>query len=310
MIDNTTIEEEEFNFPDFIFGFKRVLQIRAAQSKVSLELDTNKNLPEKVISDPQKITQLLYNVINNAINQSEEGNFIQIVIDGKKESARDYKLIIKINYKGSRSSIRTLNELNNIDKLLTIYEDGKKSNQKKNFEKYIVAKLIKAFNGNYQVLNIQDKSGIRVQLEIPIGIKTDQGINTGVLEKPSQPLSILLVEDHAINQIVTKKTLSTWSSHISVDVANNGQKCLDKMEQKQYDLVLMDLQMPIMDGIEASIKIRMTNDIPIIALTANASKQEEEKCLSIGINDYLAKPFRPEELFVKILNIERQIMHN
>lgn len=310
VIDNTTIEEEEFNFPDFIFGFKRVLQIRAAQSKVSLELDTNKNLPEKVISDPQKITQLLYNVINNAINQSEEGNFIQIVIDGKKESARDYKLIIKINYKGSRSSIRTLNELNNIDKLLTIYEDGKKSNQKKNFEKYIVAKLIKAFNGNYQVLNIQDKSGIRVQLEIPIGIKTDQGINTGVLEKPSQPLSILLVEDHAINQIVTKKTLSTWSSQISVDVANNGQKCLDKMEQKQYDLVLMDLQMPIMDGIEASIKIRMTNDIPIIALTANASKQEEEKCLSIGINDYLAKPFRPEELFVKILNIERQIMHN
>ena len=168
-----------------------------------------------------------------------------------------------------------------------------------------MAKLIKAFNGNYQVLNNQEKSGISVELEIPIGIKTDQGTNTGVLEKPSQPLSILLVEDHAINQIATRKTLSTWSNQISVDVANNGQKCLDKMEKKQYDLVLMDLQMPVMDGIEATIKIRTTNDIPIIALTANASKQEEEKCLSIGINDYLAKPFRPKELFAKILNIER-----
>ena len=306
--DNTKIEEEEFNFPEFLQGFERILKIRANQTKINLGLEISKSIPQRVISDPQKITQLLYNVINNAIKYSEPGNNINIEIKGKKHSAKDYTLQILIHYKGSKLSSKNLTDLSNVDKLLELYEDGKKANKKKQFETYIVARLIKAFNGNYQVISNQIKGGISVELEIPLGITTAQPISSKEIEKPQNSLHILLVEDHALNQIATKKVLTSWSTRVSVDVANNGQKCLDKMQKTTYDLILMDLQMPVMDGIEASITIRNTSDIPIIALTANASKQEEEKCLSVGINDYLSKPFRPQELYAKILKIEKTVM--
>ncbi|MCB0664140.1 MAG: response regulator, partial [Saprospiraceae bacterium] len=122
-------------------------------------------------------------------------------------------------------------------------------------------------------------------------------------EKPETPLQILLVEDHLLNQISTRKVLTSWSDQVTVDIADNGKIALEKLQKKSYDLVLMDIQMPVMDGLEATRVIRQTNAIPIIALTANASKNEADQCIETGMNAYLAKPFRPQELYDKILGI-------
>jgi CheY-like chemotaxis protein len=123
------------------------------------------------------------------------------------------------------------------------------------------------------------------------------------LSELNRNINILLVEDHFLNQIATKKVLNSWSNKVSVEIAENGEAGVALFIEKNFDLILMDIQMPIMNGIEAADKIRQKSEIPIIALTANSSKQEQEKCFEVGMNDYLTKPFKPQELYTKILGL-------
>ncbi|WP_026474310.1 response regulator [Alkaliflexus imshenetskii] len=107
-------------------------------------------------------------------------------------------------------------------------------------------------------------------------------------------LSLLLVEDNILNQKLIFLNLTRYG--FSIDVANNGQEALDKLQERNYDLVLMDLMMPVMDGMEATKRIREMEQqrgshTPIIGLTANTFDADREKCLAIGMDDFMAKPF-------------------
>ena len=108
-----------------------------------------------------------------------------------------------------------------------------------------------------------------------------------------------MVEDHVINQIATRKVLTSWSDFLTVDIAADGEEAVDKFHKKEYDLVLMDLQMPVMGGLEATERIRdelNLKELPIIAMTANAMTGDKEKCLIAGMNDYTTKPINPKKL--------------
>jgi CheY-like chemotaxis protein len=114
---------------------------------------------------------------------------------------------------------------------------------------------------------------------------------------------ILLVEDNPFNQLIARKFLEKW--YAIVETADNGLLALEKLTVNKYDLILMDIQMPEMDGIETTKAIRKHRDIslqqiPIIALTAVAMENDKEKLLKDGMNDYISKPFNPNELFKKI----------
>jgi len=121
-------------------------------------------------------------------------------------------------------------------------------------------------------------------------------------------LSILLVEDNPMNQMVAVDTLSGAIEGCKVDVAENGQVALEKLQSKQYDLMLMDVQMPVMDGYTTTRHIREQFDaplknIPIMAMTASAIKSEVEKCFESGMNAYISKPFQTEDLLRKIARL-------
>jgi two-component system sensor histidine kinase/response regulator len=110
------------------------------------------------------------------------------------------------------------------------------------------------------------------------------------------------VEDNDINQIVATELLQ--DAGFVVDVADNGQLALERMEQERYDLVLMDMQMPVMDGIAATREIRRRDHhrkLPVVAMTANAMAQDRQRCLDAGMNDFLSKPFEPEEVWAVLL---------
>ena len=108
--------------------------------------------------------------------------------------------------------------------------------------------------------------------------------------------NILLVEDNKVNQTVARKLLEKQGCVVTI--ANDGVEALDKLHNGDFDLILMDCQMPIMDGFEATRKIRQSgNDIPIIALTANAQNSDRDACLEAGMNDFLSKPFDPRRLY-------------
>jgi CheY-like chemotaxis protein len=115
-------------------------------------------------------------------------------------------------------------------------------------------------------------------------------------------MKILLVEDLKINQMIAQSILEEWGAQVVI--AENGQESLDKLQDlaQTYDLVLMDVQMPVMDGLEATQQIRQTlkSEIPIIALTANTRQGDREECIAVGMNDYLPKPFQPTDLWNKI----------
>jgi CheY-like chemotaxis protein len=115
-------------------------------------------------------------------------------------------------------------------------------------------------------------------------------------------IKVLLVEDNDINRLYAKSILQQWNC--SVDIAENGLVAIEKIKNNFYDVVLMDVQMPVMDGYEATRAIRLMDshmrNAPIVALTANATKTDIEKCLSSGMNDYLPKPFTPDDLYRKI----------
>lgn len=113
---------------------------------------------------------------------------------------------------------------------------------------------------------------------------------------------VLIFEDNPVNQIVTRKLLE--SAGYEVDVAENGKIGIEMYEKSSYDIIIMDIQMPVMDGYEATKAIRAMSGnksgTPIIALTANAFTEDREKCLAAGMDDYIAKPFKPNELFEAI----------
>lgn len=118
---------------------------------------------------------------------------------------------------------------------------------------------------------------------------------------PLSPPKILLVEDHGANRAVIQAQLSVFG--LSCDTACNGQECLDRLETQDYDLILMDCRMPVMDGYEATRRIRQnpkTQHIPIVALTALGFSQDQNQCLAAGMNDYLSKPYRLDELQTKL----------
>ena len=138
-------------------------------------------------------------------------------------------------------------------------------------------------------------------MDLSIPLKRTKGRDSDVPSSPQQDLRILLVEDHPLHQIATKKVLHTWSEKVNVIVVGNGKEALVKVQEMPFDLILMDLQMPEMGGIEAATNLRLFSTVPIIALTASTSKQEEDQCYQAGINDYLAKPFQPEDLYRRIM---------
>ncbi len=115
---------------------------------------------------------------------------------------------------------------------------------------------------------------------------------------------MLLVEDNDINRLYAKTILKNWNC--TTETAENGLVAVEKLKGRTFDVVLMDVQMPVMDGYEATKAIRMMSpplrDIPIVALTANATKVDVEKCLAAGMNDYLPKPFTPDDLYRKLFN--------
>jgi len=193
-----------------------------------------------------------------------------------------------------------INDIEDAEKLLEVYsEDIKEDSQQALLNVAMVSKLTKILDGTFSVASSKEE-GTNYTIEIPMKLGRQASFSSG--KTPDAPIKILLVEDHFLNQIATKKVLTTWSSYVKVDIAENGMIGVEKSREHGYDIILMDIQMPVMNGIEATKRIRTTSQVPIIALTANASKQESDKCINAGMNDYLSKPFKPQDLYAKIMN--------
>jgi CheY-like chemotaxis protein len=170
----------------------------------------------------------------------------------------------------------------------------------------IVKKIVEIHGGEISVKS-QPQQGTSFELVLPFRkckiVPSLTKINEPLLSEDLEAVRILLVEDNKVNQMVTKDNLEAFK--VRVTIAENGKEALDLLENELFDLILMDMQMPVLDGYQTMKEIRNNTDlilkqIPIIALTANAIDAEIKKCFDSGADDYLSKPFKPSVLIEKI----------
>ncbi len=286
-------EIDTFVLRDLLQGVQKLLQIRADQTQVALQLNLDQ-LPavDKARGDVRALTQLLYNVLEHAILRSPKQGAILLEARGQLSKPGQLQLQLTIAHEGEPLSGETLRRLDHSSEWLSsLQEDQNNAEQPAGLA--IALHLLRQLKGEWRY----EAGKLVLQLEL----ETVAGPTLQLEERPSRHLRILFVEDHFLNQIATKKILQSWSPLVSVDIAANGQEGVQSFLSHNYDLVLMDIQMPVMDGIEAARRVRTHSETPIIALTANASPQEQKRCLDAGMNDYLSKPFQPADLFQKIM---------
>ncbi len=298
--DKVKVEEEEIKLKDYLQSIKRIVQIKADSAKLLVDFKMPKKVSNTAYSDAKKITQIIYNLTETALKNSNRKGALTVNTAINKLDDDQAVFSFLIHDASTVLTDEKINDIEDAEKILEVYsEDNKDDSQQSLLHVAMVSKLTTILNGQFSVASSKTE-GTNYTVEIPIKLGRLASFNSG--KTPDAPIKILLVEDHFLNQIATKKVLTTWSSYVKVDIAENGMIGVEKYREHGYDIILMDIQMPVMNGIEATKRIRTTSQVPIIALTANASKQESDKCINAGMNDYLSKPFKPQELYAKIMN--------
>jgi len=277
---------------------------RAKEKGLTISSKIDSSIPDTLNGDATRLTQILVNLIGNAIKFTHQGN-INIEIYNKQQTENE----VVVGFKVSDTGIGIDKE-----KLLEVFErfnQGEDSTTRNyggtGLGLSIVKSLIQLQNGDIEVISEQGK-GTTFHFYIPYAIAKEQlnvvpKVDTDYFkDKTNTPLKVLIVDDNAINQSLMKHLLSQWN--IDFETANNGLEAVEFLRNNDCDLVLMDIQMPQMDGYVATQTIReeLKLNTPIIAMTAHALAGERERCMSRGMNEYISKPITEEELFKLISN--------
>lgn len=286
------LKEKVLALKDLFHQFEQLAEI-IQYSGLNLSVQLDPNLPKHVIGHAETLEYLIITLLN--LPQALNTHSVHFNIYIKRHSIEDNDIVVQATFycQNTKLDVEKVESLINSNKLEQLLFD----NQTEEWPIIlaIAQKLTKELNGITEFQS-EEQKGCQVKLQIPISIIPHEEDKNNT----SKTLRVLLVEDHAITQIVTKRMLATWSDNITVDIANNGAIGTQMFKEKPYDIVLMDLHMPVMDGIKATELIRLVSNTPIIALTTKASSEEKAHCLDIGMNDYLPKPIDSDQLFDKI----------
>jgi signal transduction histidine kinase/ActR/RegA family two-component response regulator len=295
-------EETSFSLKNLVDNIKSVFSNITSEKNILIDLHFDKSIPEYIIGDSARLAQIINNLMSNAVKFTQKGS-IKINISLKEK--KDNLFFINFSIEDTGIGIPE-NKINYIFENFT--QASSETNRKfggTGLGLAITKKLIELQNGEIFVESkLHEGSKFSFILGFKESINISKNINTNIFETKSlKGLKILLVDDNKINTIIAIQFLKKWD--IDVDTAINGVLAVDKIINNHYDVVLMDLQMPEMDGYEATKKIREINEdyfknLPIIALTASATIEIREKCKKVGINDFITKPFNPDELHKKL----------
>ncbi|MCB0588811.1 MAG: response regulator, partial [Phaeodactylibacter sp.] len=294
--EKVEVKYDELVLEEAFQMLRNVSKIRSEQAGLSVDFQLPGNLPPVIFTDSQKFSQILYNLLEMAIRNGKAGQKIVFSVHSRGNRKAPFSLSFSVSFPSNTVTAEEVNKLigeNGVEK----GPDAHK-HRPGHLPIIISSKLVGALEGNLEAIQ---KSNKEIVLKAGLPIKVPEKDANPIPDTPEAPVKILLVEDHDLHRLATKRMLTGWSGMAEVDVAQNGREACEMAARADYDIILMDLQMPILDGIEATIKIRNKTRTPIIALTANESKQEQERCFMVGINDYIVKPIRPENLFSAIM---------
>ncbi len=308
------LEKTEFTLQEIIYKTYGFFSAIAEKKGIKFILDINPDVPLNInlIGDPLRLSQVLVNLCSNAIKFTHKGEiFLKVNIVYSSIDEISLKFMLK------DSGIGISEE--QMKKLFHSFSQGDASINRKyggtGLGLVISKNLIEAMGGEIFVESEIGKGSAFIftaKFEKALQIEEDESSYVDLIEETVYPVvkdfeqikgaNILLVEDNTANQKFVEALL--LSRGMNVSVANNGSEALDVLQKKQFNVILMDLQMPEMDGYETTEIIRKdikNKELPIIAMTAHAMINEKDNCLSAGMNDYISKPFNKNELFAKLI---------
>ncbi len=275
-----------------IVGQLITLHTMTAEEKcIEFRAEIDDRLPKLLVGDPTRIRQILANLVSNALKFTEKGHVIVSIKAGTVGNKQaDIRFEVEDTGVGIEEDVK--------DKLFNEFTQADGSTTRKyggtGLGLAIVKQLVEMMHGEFGVDSAPGK-GSTFWFRLSLDIAAEQAEDHP--EKPEQELKeklsghVLLVEDNPINQMVARKMLEKIG--IESTLAADGQEALNWLADEQFDAVLMDCQMPVMDGFEAARRIREQEafkQLPVIAMTANVMEGDREKCISAGMNDYIGKP--------------------
>jgi PAS domain S-box-containing protein len=308
------LENQDFNLNDILGQVKSLVRHQAEVKGLSIEVDTDE-APVWLRGDQTRVRQALLNYASNAVKFTERGG---IFIGVEKLEEREGKLLLR--FKVRDTGIGLMPDM--LDGLFEAFEQADTTTTRKHggtgLGLAITRRLAHLMGGEVGVESEPGKGSsfwftvwLNVGHEILTGAHSEDGYGIErQLQSQHAGRRILLVEDNAINREVALALLS--GAYLAVDIAEDGEQAVSMVASKVYDLVLMDIQMPVMDGLEATRLIRsmtgtMTRsgvkytELPILAMTANVFQQDRQACLEAGMQDFVAKPVAPENLFSMLI---------
>lgn len=305
MNNSLQLDADYFEISKLVEDIKDLLHYKIEGKGIELVVNIDENIPDFLYGDQVRIKQILTNLLNNAIRHTREGK-IQLTIEQLNYEKQKTVLKFSVNDTGygiDNSLIRTLKkELNSEGFTTKISLNGV------GLGLAITQSLLKLMDTHLSFESVLNQGSV---FWFTLSIATRHKNRSGVFNEknPGQrSLKILLVEDNMLNQKFAKVTL-TRQGHF-IDIAENGKIAVEKFKIDTYDLILMDIQMPIMNGLEAAREIRMIEKekdqepIKIIAITAFALDNKREECMEAGMDNFLAKPFKPTHLIKMIQEIK------
>ena len=280
-----------------------LMKFRANEKGIGLNLNIDLNIPENIMIDALRLNQILMNLLSNAIKFTETG-CVELNIRMLEKKQETVDLEFSVSDTGIGIAVEA------IHKIFNSFEQAEDQTAQKfggtGLGLSIVKKMVELKGGILSLTSELNKGSVfsftNSYQYLPD--KMPEIANSIKDEPMPNMISVLVAEDNTINQFMITKMLKNWG--ISVEVVDNGLKAIERLQNKNYDLILMDMHMPVMDGLEATRKIRAEFDepkksIPIISLSASVMEDEQQAALQAGVNDVVCKPFDPLVLREKII---------
>ena len=298
------IDPFEFELKPMINGALAPFIMKARKKALTIDVQFGQSVPECMIGDPARIRQVLVNLVDNAIKYTEQGG---IVVDITTVAEPGVPAQIRFTVADSGVGVAP----DRLPALIGNVTQGNGSSprfQGARFGLAVCRQLVDLMRGH---LSAQSTASIGSTFSFTVPLTQPVATSAQTIEVssplPKTPaLHVLVVEDNRINQIVAVKLLQ--KAGCTTEVAENGEQAVRRVAEQPFDLILMDCQMPVMDGYEATRRIRSSLSsahVPIIAVTASAIEGDRERCLDAGMNDYLCKPVQPAAIVAILDGIRR-----
>jgi PAS domain S-box-containing protein len=290
------LEEIEFSIRENFSELTKALRLRAEEKGLLFDWKIDERIASRHQGDVHRLNQIITNLIGNAIKFTREGRVgLEITFASETNDAQEIRFSVIDTGIGiaSERQAAVFHAFAQEDSSTTRKYGGTGLGLS-------ISKRIVEMMGGQLILTSEKNVGTTFSFEIKLKKAQAEAPAAKAFNPDLKGAYILLVEDNKVNQFLANALLNSWKAR--VDISEDGQDAIDRLKDKEYDLVLMDLQMPIMDGFEATEYIRevLNSKVPIVGLSANALNGERERSLEKGMDDYVSKPFQPEMLYEKI----------